>query len=142
MEEDDYTVSKPYTEVSEPASIPPIHPPLERVNFLAIINAVVRSSQPQSLVDDGQASLFHAAYWMAVRQEVFYAFIRRQTPQMWLEKSAWDAASLVNKTVMHASQVAKWLWEDKSEDEWCELYSLFLLTWTIEVQGEKRYEQY
>lgn len=91
----------------------------ERVNFLAIINAVVRSSHSEGLFH--RRGLFDAAYWMAVRQEVYYALTRRQSPQMLLFPALWQDANTANKIVMHTAQVAKWLWDDKSEPEWRKL---------------------
>ena len=102
----------------------------ERVNFLAVINAAVRSSHSEDLFH--RRDLFNAAYWIAVRQEVYYAFTRKQSPQMFLAPTLWQDASTSNKMIIHASQVAKWLWDDRSEHEWRKLTECLCqkLTWT------------
>ena len=93
----------------------------ERVNFLAIENAVVRSSHLEGVFH--RQGLLNAAYWIALRQEVYYSFTRKHSPQMLLAPALWLGASTVNKMVMHAAQVAKWLWDDNSEHEWRKLGS-------------------
>jgi hypothetical protein len=87
-----------------------------RVNFLAIINAVLRSSNSADLVK--RLDLLDASYWIALRQEVYYALRRGYSPQMMEPPVAWDDISAQNKLVIHASQVAKWLYDDRSEAEW------------------------
>lgn len=87
-----------------------------RVNFLDIINTVIRSSQI-----DGEFSrnaLLDVAYWISLRQEVYSAFTQRRSPQMLLADEQWHGAAAVNKMVMHAAQVAKWLYDDRSIDGW------------------------
>lgn len=96
-------------------------PPKHQVNFLAIIDAVLRSAPSQTLF--GRRSLIQAAYWMAVRQEIFHSFTRRHPPQMTLEPEYGLGASKANKIVLHTAQVAKWRWSDGSEQEWCEFSS-------------------
>lgn len=90
----------------------------EQVNFLAIIDAVLRSPPSQSLF--GRRSLIQAAYWMALRQEIYHSFTRKHPPQMVLEPEYWHGASKANQIVMHTAQVAKWRWTDRSEHEWSE----------------------
>ena len=90
------------------------HPP--PVNFLAVIDSVLRSSTSQNLFN--HRSLIQASYWMALRQEIFHSFTKRQPPQMFLDPEYWQGASNANKAVIHTIQVAKWLWGDKSESEW------------------------
>ncbi|KAL5093567.1 hypothetical protein Trisim1_010296 [Trichoderma cf. simile WF8] len=91
----------------------------QQVNFLPIINAVLRSSASQALF--GRRSLIQAAYWMALRQEIYHSFTRKQPPQLFPSSDLWHSASKANKTVMHTVQVAKWRWEDGSEREWMRL---------------------
>lgn len=88
----------------------------QKVNFLPIIDAVLRSPASQTLF--GRRSLIQAAYWMALRQEIFYSFTRRQAPQMILAAEYWNGASNANKAVMHTVQVVKWRWGDGSLQEW------------------------
>lgn len=92
--------------------------PKHQVNFLAIIDAVLRSAPSQTLF--GRRSLIQAAYWMAVRQEIFHSFTRRHPPQMTLEPEYGQGASKANKIVLHTAQVAKWRLSDRSEQEWRE----------------------
>ncbi|KAH7145500.1 hypothetical protein B0J13DRAFT_322893 [Dactylonectria estremocensis] len=93
--------------------------PKHQVNFLAIIDAVLRSAPSQTLF--GRRSLIQAAYWMAVRQEIFHSFTRRHPPQMTLEPEYGRGASNANKIVLHTAQVAKWRLSDRSEQEWLRL---------------------
>ncbi|UKZ86623.1 uncharacterized protein TrAFT101_002447 [Trichoderma asperellum] len=90
-----------------------------KVNFLPIINSVLRSSASQTLF--GRRSLIQAAYWMALRQEIYHSFTRKQPPQLFPSIELWHSASKANKTVMHTIQTAKWRWEDGSEREWTRL---------------------
>lgn len=94
------------------------HRPKHQVNFLAIIDAVLRSPPSQSLF--GSRSLIQAAYWMALRQEIYHSFTRKHPPQMMLEPEYWHGASRANQICMHTAQVAKWRWTDRSEREWSE----------------------
>ncbi|PNY27938.1 Uncharacterized protein TCAP_02134 [Tolypocladium capitatum] len=94
----------------------PEHPMERPVNFLAVIDAVLRSLPSQAVF--GQRSLMQAAYWMALRQEIFNSFTRREAPQLMLPPEFWHSASRANKVVMHLVQVAKWHWGDGSEREW------------------------
>ncbi|KAK9446242.1 ARCA-like protein [Metarhizium brunneum] len=91
----------------------------KQVNFLAIIDAVLRSPPSQSVF--GRRSLMQAAYWMALRQEIYHSFTRLEAPQLILPPEFWHSASRANKTVMHLVQVAKWKWGDGSEHEWARL---------------------
>ncbi|KAK5994787.1 hypothetical protein PT974_03170 [Cladobotryum mycophilum] len=93
--------------------------PPQQVNFLAIINAVLRSSASHTL--SGRRSLVQAAYWMALRQEIYHSFTRKQPPQLIPPIDLWQSASNANKTVMHTVQVARWRWKDGSEQEWVRL---------------------
>ncbi|KAG5978494.1 hypothetical protein E4U55_006155 [Claviceps digitariae] len=90
--------------------------PGKQVNFLAIIDAVLRSPPSQSVF--GQRSLMQAAYWMALRQEIYHSFTRQQAPKSFLPLEFWHIASPANKCVMHLVQVAKWKWGNGSAIEW------------------------
>ncbi|KAF4463977.1 hypothetical protein FALBO_9173 [Fusarium albosuccineum] len=91
----------------------------KQVNFLAIIDAVLRSPPSQTLF--GRRSLIQAAYWMAVRQELYHSFTKRHPPKMILDPEYGLGASKANKIVLHTAQVAKWRWADGSEQEWLRL---------------------
>ncbi|CEJ83838.1 hypothetical protein VHEMI03276 [[Torrubiella] hemipterigena] len=88
----------------------------KRLNFLSIINTVLKDSDLQAMF--GHRSLTQAAYWMALRQEIYHSFTRREPPQLNLAPEHWQTASKVNKTVMHTVQVAKWHWGGGSSEEW------------------------
>ncbi|TWU72022.1 hypothetical protein ED733_000445 [Metarhizium rileyi] len=103
--------------VGQPRGI--LSEPGKQVNFLAIIDAVLRSPPSQSVF--GRRSLMQASYWMALRQEIYHCFTRLQAPQLLLPSEFWHSASRANKTVMHLVQVAKWKWGDGSELEWARL---------------------
>ncbi|KAF7562153.1 hypothetical protein G7046_g1995 [Stylonectria norvegica] len=90
-----------------------------QVNFLAIIDAVLRSLPSQTLF--GRLSLIQAAYWMAVRQEIYHSFTRKHAPKMALDPEYGHGTSEANKIVIHTAQVAKWRWADGSELEWLRL---------------------
>jgi hypothetical protein len=87
-----------------------------RVNFLDIINTIIRSSYDEGSFD--RHELLDVAYWICLRQEVYSAFTQKRTPQMLLAPEQWANAATVNKMVMHAAQVAKWLFDDQSVEEW------------------------
>lgn len=91
-----------------------------KVNFLPIINSVLRSSASQTLF--GRRSLIEAAYWMALRQDIYFSFTRKQPPQLFPSMELWHSASKANRAVFHTIQCAKWRWEDGSEREWSKLY--------------------
>lgn len=87
-----------------------------QVNFLPIIDTVLRSPLSQS--GFAKRSLIQAAYWMALRQEIYHSFMRAQPPQMILTADYWQGASRANKAVMHTVQVAKWRFGSTPEEEW------------------------
>lgn len=91
----------------------------KKVNFLAIIDAVLRSTPSQSVF--GRRSLMQAAYWMALRQEIYHSFTHMEAPKLILPAEFWHSASPANKTVMHLAEVAKWKWADSSSVEWARL---------------------
>ena len=92
-----------------------------QVNFLPIIDAVLRSPLSQS--GFAKRSLIQAAYWMALRQEIYHSFMRAQPPQMILTADYWQGASGANKAVMHTVQVAKWRFGGTPEEEWGKSFS-------------------
>jgi hypothetical protein len=90
--------------------------PQAQVNFLDIINAIIRSSYDEGNFD--RHELLDVAYWICLRQEVYSAFTQKRTPRMLLAPEQWTDAVTVNKMVMHTAQVAKWLFDDRSIVEW------------------------
>ncbi|KAM5346140.1 hypothetical protein ACJ41O_009145 [Fusarium nematophilum] len=91
-------------------------PVYERVNFLAILNAVLRSLSSDDLVH--RRELLNASYWIALRQEVYYALRRGYSPQMVEPPGDWADISPANKLIFHTSQVTRWLFEGRSESGW------------------------
>jgi protein involved in temperature-dependent protein secretion len=94
---------------------------VEGVNFLAILNAVLRSLTADDL--SHRRELLNASYWIALRQEVYYALLKGYPPQIVEPPPEWVDISPANKLVSHANQVAKWLFGSKSESEWREYAS-------------------
>lgn len=86
------------------------------VNFLAILNAVLRSLTSDDLVR--RRELLSASFWVALRQEVYFALRKGFPPQMVEPPAEWADISPANKLVLHTRQVTKWLFEDKSESGW------------------------
>lgn len=95
----------------------------EGVNFLAILNAVLRSLTADDL--SHRRELLNASYWIALRQEVYYALLKGFAPQIVEPPAEWVDISPANKLVSHTNQVAKWLFSDKSESGWRK-YSPFI----------------
>ncbi|KAJ4009521.1 hypothetical protein NW752_009111 [Fusarium irregulare] len=91
----------------------------EGVNFLAILNAVLRSLTADDL--SHRRELLNASYWIALRQEVYYALLKGFAPQIVEPPAEWVDISPANKLVSHTNQVAKWLFSDKSEIGWQKL---------------------
>jgi len=87
-----------------------------KVNFLDIINAVIRDSYDEASI--GRHEFLDVAYWICLRQEVYSAFTQKRTPRMLLAPEQWHNATTVNKTVMHTAQVAEWLFEGGQATEW------------------------
>lgn len=87
-----------------------------QVNFLDIINTIIRDSHNKG--DFNHQGFLDVAYWICLRQEVYSAFTQKRVPQMLLAPEQWASAAPVNKMVMHAAQVAKWLSEDRNLEEW------------------------
>ncbi|KAH7186105.1 uncharacterized protein B0J16DRAFT_343216 [Fusarium flagelliforme] len=91
----------------------------EGVNFLAILNAVLRSLTADDL--SHRRELLNASYWIALRQEVYYALLKGFAPQIVEPPAEWVDISPANKLVSHTNQVTKWLFSDKSETGWRKL---------------------
>ncbi|KAL4908483.1 hypothetical protein BDW74DRAFT_175166 [Aspergillus multicolor] len=88
-----------------------------RVNFLAItqtiIHAMISSSSPLH-----RSSLAIAAYWIAIRQEVYYALTRRRAPCITFTEADWKSATVANMMIMHAGEVTKWCWGERTVEEY------------------------
>ncbi|RGP62695.1 hypothetical protein FSPOR_9082 [Fusarium sporotrichioides] len=88
----------------------------EGVNFLAILNAVLRNLTADDL--SHRRELLNASYWIALRQEVYYSLLKGYPPQIVEPPAEWVDISLANKLVSHTNQVAKWLFSNRSETGW------------------------
>ncbi|KAJ5742432.1 uncharacterized protein N7511_011451 [Penicillium nucicola] len=86
----------------------------ERVNFLAITQAII----DRMILTPLYHSLAAAAHWIAIRQEVYFAFTRQRCPQFRLDTDHWRNFSVANTMVVFASQVARWRWGMKTTEEW------------------------
>ncbi|PWY96230.1 hypothetical protein BO94DRAFT_551930 [Aspergillus sclerotioniger CBS 115572] len=86
----------------------------DRVNFLAITQRIIDSMISYRL----EQSLATAAYWIAIRQEVYYALTRERAPNMRFGPDDWNNASVASTLIMLASEVTKWCWGDSLTDEW------------------------
>ncbi|GLA97877.1 hypothetical protein AtubIFM61612_001885 [Aspergillus tubingensis] len=80
----------------------------DRVNFLAITQRIIDAMISHRL----EQSLATAAYWIVIRQEVYYALTRQRAPKMRFSPEDWRKASAANTLVMLASEVTKWRWGD------------------------------
>lgn len=89
-----------------------------RVNFLSVINAVLRTSRFEDFFKDSE--LLKASYWVALRQEVYYALSKGHTPQMAESPQQWDVVSPANRLIVHTSRVAGWLANGKSVEGYSE----------------------
>lgn len=83
------------------------------VNFLDIAKAILRTT-----TTSGSNGLTDAVGWLALRQEIYYAFSLGRSPQISLPREQEREASPVNKIILHTYQVAKWNYGDKTVQEW------------------------
>ncbi|KAI2832056.1 transcriptional regulator family: Fungal Specific TF [Aspergillus niger] len=86
----------------------------DRVNFLAITQRIIDAMISHRL----EQSLATAAYWIVIRQEVYYALTRQRPPKMRFSPEDWGKASAANTLVMLASEVTKWRWGVGTREEW------------------------
>ncbi|KAL4914998.1 hypothetical protein BDW62DRAFT_213055 [Aspergillus aurantiobrunneus] len=87
----------------------------QRVNFLAITQTIIYSMISTPFA---RSSLAAAAYWIAIRQEVYYALTRKRAPCVTFTAEDWTTATPANIMIMHAGQVTKWCWGDRSIGEY------------------------
>lgn len=88
----------------------------QRVNFLAVTQKIIDSMISSPL----DHSLATAAYWIAIRQEVYYAFTRKTIPHLRFDSDNWRSSSIANNMIIFAGEVAQWCWSQKSPEEWSE----------------------
>ncbi|GAQ05957.1 hypothetical protein ALT_3278 [Aspergillus lentulus] len=66
-------------------------------------------------------SLATAAYWIVIRQEIYYALTRETVPHLRFDSDRWRNASIANNMIMFVGKVAQWRWGQKRPDEWTQL---------------------
>jgi hypothetical protein len=89
----------------------------ERVNFLAVTQRIIDSMIASPL----DHSLATAAYWIVIRQEIYYALTRETVPHLRFDSDRWRNASIANNMIMFVGKVAQWRWGQKRPDEWTQL---------------------
>lgn len=86
----------------------------QRVNFLAVTQRIIDFMISFPL----NHSLGTAAYWIVIRQEIYYALTRETVPHLRFDSERWRNSSIANNMIMFVGQVAKWRWGQKLPDEW------------------------
>lgn len=97
----------------------------ERVNFLAVTQRIIDSMIAFPL----DHSLATAAYWIVIRQEIYYALTRETVPHLRFDSDRWRNASIANNLIMFVGKVAQWRWGQKHPEEWSE-YTYHLTVWS------------
>ncbi|KAF6805983.1 ArcA-like protein [Colletotrichum sojae] len=83
------------------------------VNFLDITKAILRAAPSQ------WSGLLSAVYWVAVRQEIYFALTLGRSPQIAAQPPGpGREACFANRLIWFTSEVAKWKMGDRSEREW------------------------
>ncbi|KAF7597359.1 hypothetical protein BBP40_006300 [Aspergillus hancockii] len=89
----------------------------QSVNFLAIIQAIIETTVSLPT----QHNLANAVFWIAIRQEIYYALARQRFPRMTPDQDKRRCATAANKLVTFAGDVTKWWLGDRSPLEWDKL---------------------
>lgn len=87
-----------------------------QVNFLTITKSIIVNIVPSV---HAHQSLADAAFWTAVRQEIYNAFTKERAFDMAFPPDRMRSASPINRLVMHAAEVTRWRWGTRASDEWC-----------------------
>ncbi|OHW96828.1 hypothetical protein CSPAE12_04414, partial [Colletotrichum incanum] len=82
------------------------------VNFLEITKAILRAAPSR------WSRLLSAVYWVAVRQEIYFALTLGRSPQITAQPDQGREASFANKLIWFMSEVAKWKMGERLESEW------------------------
>ncbi|CAG8273939.1 unnamed protein product [Penicillium salamii] len=85
----------------------------DRVNFLAITHTIIDTMISAPL----DHPLATAAFWITIRQDVYCALTRQQTPEFRFGPESLKP-SVANTMVIFASEVAKWRWGMKTSHQW------------------------
>ncbi|KAK2749359.1 arca-like protein [Colletotrichum kahawae] len=88
------------------------------VNFLDITKAILRAAPSR------WSGLLSAVYWVAVRQEIYFALTLERSPQISAQPPDLDRDTcFANKLIWFMSEVAKWKMGERSGAEWERLRS-------------------
>lgn len=93
-----------------------------QINFLTIIKSIIANTAPSIHPDQ---LLAEAAFWTAVRQEIYNSFVEERAFDLSLPFGQTSRASPVNKMVVLAAEVTRWRWSSRSVDEYCESIALY-----------------
>lgn len=84
-------------------------------SFLLVTNAVFEIAFLRDLFN--QPSLVQAAYWMALRQEIYHSFTRSSRLKVEIPLKFLGSVSDANEIVLHTARVASWRWGDAADSE-------------------------
>ncbi|KAJ0300204.1 hypothetical protein COL516b_008555 [Colletotrichum fioriniae] len=82
-------------------------------NFIDITKAILRAAPPSRW-----SGLLSAVYWVAVRQEIYFALTLGRSPQITARPDQSREVSFANRLIWFMSEVAKWKMGDRIEGEW------------------------
>jgi hypothetical protein len=85
-----------------------------RVNFLAITKTIIDSMTASPL----DQSLANAAYWVTVRQEIYYALTRETVPHLSFDWQPDHPRPVANNFILFTGEVAQWRWGKQIPEEW------------------------
>ncbi|KAJ5549600.1 hypothetical protein N7513_006834 [Penicillium frequentans] len=88
-----------------------------RVNFLAITKTIIDSMIASPL----DQSLANAAYWITVRQEIYYALTRETVPHLRFDWQPNHPNPVANNVILFAGEVAQWRWGKQIPEDWAQL---------------------
>ncbi|KAJ4299234.1 hypothetical protein N0V90_004478 [Kalmusia sp. IMI 367209] len=104
------------SETMSEASYPTSPHPSRSVNFLSIAQSIIENA---ALLRDW-SPFTSAIFWMAVRQDIYHCMVKKQAPLLSIDPDMRKEASIPNKLILHAGDVANWCWGTKSAEEWRE----------------------
>ncbi|KAE8142214.1 hypothetical protein BDV38DRAFT_278386 [Aspergillus pseudotamarii] len=87
------------------------------VNFLAIIQAIIETT----VSIPTHHSFANAVFWIAIRQEIYYALAMQRLPRMKPDQDKRQGASAANKLILFAGDVTRWWLGDRSPLDWAVL---------------------
>ncbi|KAF7616620.1 hypothetical protein F9C07_1651442 [Aspergillus flavus] len=87
------------------------------VNFLAIIQAIIETTASIPT----HHSFANAVFWIAIRQEIYYALAMQRFPRITPDQDKRQGASAANKLILFAGDVTRWWLGDRSPLDWAVL---------------------